>query len=103
MGQGKLDLVSATITGIGEALRKREISPVELVTATLERIEALQPRLQCFTTLTPEFALQQARAAEHEIAQGRYRGSLHGIPYTLKDVVATKGIRTTFGDPKGVD
>ncbi len=103
MSQSNLDLVSATITGMSQALRKREISPVEVVKATLERIEALQPRLQCFTTLTPEYALQQARAAEHEITQGRYRGPLHGIPYTLKDVVATQGIRTTFGDPKGVD
>jgi aspartyl-tRNA(Asn)/glutamyl-tRNA(Gln) amidotransferase subunit A len=103
MSNDELDLVSATITGMGEALRKRQISPVELVTATLKRIEALQPRLQCFTTLTPEYALQRAREAEHEIAHGRYHGPLHGIPYTLKDVVATKGIRTTFGDPKGVD
>ena len=103
MSQGKLDIVAATIVETGQALRKREISPVELVTATLERIEALQPRLRCFTTLTPEHALQQARAAEHEITHGRYRGPLHGIPYTLKDVIATKGIRTTFGDPKGVD
>jgi aspartyl-tRNA(Asn)/glutamyl-tRNA(Gln) amidotransferase subunit A len=97
------DFVSATIVGMGEALRQREISPVELTTATLERIEALQPRLQCFTTLTAERALQQARAAEHEIAHGRYRGPLHGIPYTLKDVIATEGVRTTFGDPRGVD
>lgn len=103
MSQRKLDIVSATIAGMSEAIRKREISPVELLNATLERIEALQPRLQCFTTLTPEYALQRARQAEHEIANGRYRGPLHGIPYTLKDVVATKGIRTTFGDPKGVD
>src|SRR5688500_8563762 len=98
-----LDLVSATITTISQALRQRDISPVELITATLERIDALQPRLQCFTTVTPEYALHRAREAEREIGQGRYRGPLHGIPYTLKDVVATHGIRTTFGDPKGVD
>ena len=103
MSQREIDLVSATIIEMSQALRKREISPVELVTATLERIEVLQPRLRCFTTLTPEHALQRARAAENEISHGRYRGPLHGIPYTLKDVVATKGIRTTFGDPKGVD
>ena len=79
------------------------LSPVDLVTATLERIHALQPTLQCFTTVTPELALRQAREAERDIARGRYRGPLHGIPYTLKDVVATQGIRTTFGDPKGTD
>lgn len=103
MSSGDIDLVSATISSLSEALRKREISPVELTTRTLARIEALQPRLMCFTTLTPEYALERAREAEREIGLGRYRGPLHGIPYTLKDVVATKGVRTTFGDPKGVD
>lgn len=99
----EIDLATATITALSEALRQRTISPVELVTATLQRMEALQPRLQCFTTMTPEYALQRAREAEQDILHGRYRGPLHGIPYTLKDVVATRGIRTTFGDPKGVD
>ena len=103
MRQSTLDLASATISTISKALRQRDLSPVELITATLERIDALQPRLQCFTTVTPEYALQRAREAEQEIAHGRYRGPLHGIPYSLKDVVATHGIRTTFGDPKGVD
>jgi len=73
---------------------------VELVAATLEQIDALQPRLLCFTTVTPEYAMQRAREAERDIARGQYRGPLHGIPYTLKDVIATKGIRTTFGNPK---
>jgi Asp-tRNA(Asn)/Glu-tRNA(Gln) amidotransferase A subunit family amidase len=59
--------------------------------------------LQCFTTVTPEYALQRARDAEREITGGQYRGPLHGIPYTLKDVIATHGIRTTFGNPQGVD
>ena len=79
------------------------LSPVELVTATLERIDALQPTLRCFTTVTPDLALRRARETERDIARGRYRGPLHGIPYTLKDVMATQGIRTTFGDPKGTD
>lgn len=103
MSANALDIVSATIAGMSELIRERKVSPVELTTATLARIEALQPRLQCFTTITPEYALQRAREAEQEITHGRYRGPLHGIPYTLKDVVATQGIRTTFGDPKGID
>lgn len=103
MATARLDIVAATITGMAEAIRSRQISPVELVTAMLARIEALQPRLQCFTTLTPEYALSRAREAEEEIAKGRYRGPFHGIPYTLKDVVATQGVKTTFGDPKGTD
>ncbi len=103
MSANALDIVSATIAGMSELVRERKVSPVELTNATLARIETLQPRLQCFTTITPEYALQRAREAEHEITHGRYRGPLHGIPYTLKDVVATQGIRTTFGDPKGID
>ncbi len=97
------DLQTATIHSLSEHLRTRALSPVELVTAILKRIEALQPTLQCFTTVTPEYAMQRARDAEREMANGQYRGPLHGVPYTLKDVVATQGIRTTFGDPKGVD
>jgi Asp-tRNA(Asn)/Glu-tRNA(Gln) amidotransferase A subunit family amidase len=103
MSKVDIALASATITEMSTLLRQRDISPVELVAATLERIDALQPRLQCFITVTPEYAMQRARDAEREIARGQYRGPLHGIPYTLKDVIATKGIRTTFGDPKGVD
>lgn len=103
MSKVDIDLVSATIVEMSDSLRKREVSPVELVAATLERIDALQPQLLCFTTVTPEYAMQRARDAEREIARGQYRGPLHGIPYTLKDVIATKGIRTTFGNPKGVD
>lgn len=97
------DIVSASIAQTSERLRRRELSPVELTMAILDRINVLQPRLGCFTTLASDYALQRARVAEQEIVHGRYRGPLHGIPYTLKDVVATQGIRTTFGDPKGVD
>lgn len=103
MRMGDIDLSAATIVDVSEPLRTRTLSPVDLVTATLERIDALQPTLQCFTTVTSERAMQRAREAEHEIATGHYRGPLHGIPYTLKDVIATPGIRTTFGDPRGVD
>ena len=103
MSMSNIDFNTATIIGLSESLRTGALSPVELVTATLERIDALQPALQCFTTVTPELALRRARDAERDIAKGQYRGPLHGIPYTLKDVVATQGIRTTFGDPKGTD
>jgi Asp-tRNA(Asn)/Glu-tRNA(Gln) amidotransferase A subunit family amidase len=88
MSKVDIDLASATITEISTLLRQRDISPVELVAATLERIDALQPRLQCFTTVTPEYAIQRARDAEREIARGQYRGPLHGIPYTLNSKVA---------------
>ena len=78
-------------------MRSREISPVELTEACLRRIDAVEPRLNAFITVTRELALQQARAAEREIAAGRYRGPLHGIPVAVKDLFATKGIRTTAG------
>lgn len=78
-------------------LRAKKISPVELVRASLAQIERLNPRVQAFLTVTGERALAAARQAEEEIRRGRYRGPLHGIPYAPKDILATKGIRTTNG------
>lgn len=98
-----IDLDTATITLTSELLRRRQVSPVELVQTTLERMEKLQPILLSFTTPVPEYALMRAKKAEREILQGNYRGRLHGIPYTLKDVIATRGICTTFGNPRGTD
>ena len=98
-----VNLDTSTISVLSKEISNRTISPVEIVEATLQRIEQLQPILLSFTTPTPEYAIEQARKAEKEISQGKYRGPLHGIPYTLKDVIATKGIRTTFGNPKGTD
>ena len=88
MSRSVSDLASASMREIGRSLAERKISPVELLNATLERVDALQPCLQCFTTITAEYALRQARIAEQEIMRGHYRGPLHGIPYTLKDVIA---------------
>lgn len=78
-------------------IRARKLSPVELVRAHLERIAAVNPQVNAFLTVTGEQALDEARIAEREIAAGRYRGPLHGIPYAPKDLFATKGIRTTNG------
>ncbi len=103
MATTALDLPNATITSVSELLRLRKISPVELLEATLERIERLQPILLSFETPTPEYALLRAKEAEKEIIQGRYRGPFHGIPYTLKDWIDVKGVRTTFGGPSGSD
>ena len=103
MATTQVDLVSATIADLAPRIAKKEISPVEITEAAIERTERLQPVLFSFTTFTPEYAMARAKAAEREIMKGRYRGPFHGIPYTLKDVVATSGIRTTWGNPKGVD
>jgi len=84
-------------TELATLLHARQLSPVELVTAVLARAERLQPTLNCFITLTGERALEEARQAEADIGAGRTRGPLHGIPFTVKDLVNTEGVRTTFG------
>ena len=78
-------------------IRRREVSPVEVAEAHLRRIEALNPRLNAFLTVTGESALEEARRAEREIAAGRWRGPLHGLPYGAKDIIDTAGVRTTHG------
>ena len=92
-----MELTSLNLHQAAELLKTRQISPVELTQAHLNRILQLDLRLNCFITLTPELALQQARQAELEILQGNYRGVLHGIPLALKDLYETQGIRTTAG------
>ena len=79
-------------------MRRGEFSSVELVEATLERIDKLQPRLHAFVTVTADYALDRARQAEREMRAGNDRGPLHGVPYTLKEVIASSGVRTIFGD-----
>jgi aspartyl-tRNA(Asn)/glutamyl-tRNA(Gln) amidotransferase subunit A len=91
------ELCKETIAALAPRLARREISPTELTQATLERIQRFNPTLNAFITVTAEQALEQARGAEAEIAAGNYRGPLHGIPISLKDLYYTKGIRTTGG------
>ena len=98
-----LDLLEATITELSPLIRDGKLSPVELTQACIDQSEQLDGTLKAFTTMTPEYALERARMAEQEIQSGHYRGPLHGIPYTLKDVIATQGIRTTFGNPRLTD
>src|SRR6266705_2854495 len=85
------------VTDLAKMVRARQVSPVELTRAYLARIERLNPKLSAFATVTADLALGQARQAEREIAAGKDRGPLHGIPYGAKDLVATKGTRTTWG------
>ena len=89
------DLLSCTIVEAAAAIRAGDVSPVDLAQAELDRIDALDDRLHSFVLLTRELALEQAAAAERELAAGHDRGPLHGIPIGLKDLYATRGIRTT--------
>ena len=91
------DLPFATMTELGEAYRSRKLSPVEVTKAMLERIEKLDPKLHSYVTVTPEIALEQAKKAEAELAAGKDRGPMHGIPVGLKDLCETKGVATTWG------
>lgn len=84
-----------TLAEAGRRIASRDLSPVELLNTCLARIDAVDDKLCSFVTLTRERALAEARAAEAEIMAGRYRGPMHGIPYNLKDIFETKGIRTT--------
>jgi len=90
-------MIDLSISEAAELLRQKKISPVDLVTACLDRIENLNPVLNAFITVTHEAAMAQARAAEDEIQRGDWRGPLHGIPVGLKDLIDTAGVRTTCG------
>ena len=88
-------MLAESILQTSELLRQGSVSPVELTTDCLARIEKLNPRLNAFITVTAESALAQARQAEAEIRRGDWRGPLHGIPLALKDLIDTAGVRTT--------
>lgn len=92
-----------TARGLAAALRRREISSRAATEACLDRIEALNPRLLAFITVTRAHALSRARQADEELARGQDRGPLHGVPYALKDVIATKDILTTNGSRSSAD
>jgi aspartyl-tRNA(Asn)/glutamyl-tRNA(Gln) amidotransferase subunit A len=80
------------------AIKRKKVSPVEVMRAVLDRIERVNPRLNAFVTLTAEQAQRDARAAERAVGKrGAKLGPLHGVPFSTKDLVITKGIRTTFG------
>ncbi len=91
------ELLHAPLRTLAEHLRTRRLSSLALTKACLGRLETIGPRLGAVVTVTRELALREARAADQEIRAGRYRGQLHGIPYGAKDLLATRGIPTTWG------
>ncbi|MEV0530578.1 amidase [Kitasatospora sp. NPDC050463] len=84
-----------SLAAAADAIRARRLSPVELVDSVLDRIEKTEPRLGAYVTVAAEQARRAAGEAEHEAAQGRYRGPLHGIPMGLKDLIDVSGMATT--------
>ena len=97
------EIVFKPAAEIARLLKARRLSPVEVVRAHLDQIEALNPAIHAFITVTADQALDQARRAEKEIGARRYLGPLHGLPYAPKDILATKGIRTTNGSKVTAD
>jgi len=91
------DLAFLPVTHLAALLKRREIRSVDLAKVCLERLKRYDPVLHCVVTLTEDLALEQAARADKEIAAGRYRGPLHGIPWGAKDLLAVKGYKTTFG------
>jgi aspartyl-tRNA(Asn)/glutamyl-tRNA(Gln) amidotransferase subunit A len=89
------DLCFLSIAQLSEQIQKREISPVEVTQTYLNRIHTLDAKLNSYLTVTAELALQEAQAAEAQIQKGNYFGPLHGVPLAHKDIIATKGIKTT--------
>lgn len=84
-----MTLTELSITEASDLLRRKEISPLDLTSACLDRIDQLNPTINAFITVTRESALAEAQAAEHEIRAGNWRGPLHGIPIGLKDLIDT--------------
>jgi aspartyl-tRNA(Asn)/glutamyl-tRNA(Gln) amidotransferase subunit A len=91
------DTLYASVRELGAQVRAKRLSPVALTEACLERLERLGGKLGAVVTITRDRALAEARVAEREIQSGHYRGPLHGIPYGVKDLLATKGAPTTWG------
>lgn len=91
------DLAFLPVTQLAALVRKRQVKSVDLAKLCLERLKRYDPVLRCVVTLTEDLALEQAARADKEIAAGRTRGLLHGIPWGAKDLLAVKGTKTTFG------
>src|SRR5580704_7213166 len=91
------DTLYMSVRELGSQIKARKIRPVQLTESYLARLEKFGPKLGAVATLTSKHALQQAKQAEKEIDAGNYRGPLHGIPFGAKDLLATKGIKTTWG------
>src|SRR5882724_165103 len=91
------DILFLPVAELSKRIHARQLSPVELAESYLDRSRTIGKKLNAYATLTPDLALQQAHTAEKEIAAGKYRSPLHGIPYAAKDLLAVKGYPTEWG------
>jgi aspartyl-tRNA(Asn)/glutamyl-tRNA(Gln) amidotransferase subunit A len=91
------DVYVLSVAELGRRIKAKQLSPLALTEGYLDRLERIGPKLGAVVTVTRDLALKEAKAAEAEIAAGKWRGPLHGIPYGAKDLLATKGIPTTWG------
>jgi aspartyl-tRNA(Asn)/glutamyl-tRNA(Gln) amidotransferase subunit A len=91
------ELFYLSVSELAKRIESKKLSPVDLTRVYLDRSQKLGPRFNAYAQITPETALEQAKAAEKEIQRGHYRGPLHGIPYAAKDLLAIKGLPTTWG------
>jgi aspartyl-tRNA(Asn)/glutamyl-tRNA(Gln) amidotransferase subunit A len=91
------DLLYTPVRELAASVKARKLTSVRLTETCLERLDTLGPKLNAVVTVMRESALAEARAADAEIAKGKHRGPLHGIPYGVKDLLATKGVPTTWG------
>lgn len=92
-----VDLAFLPVTRLAALLKAKKVSSLELTKLYLARLKQYDPLLKCVVTPTEELALKQARRADEEIAAGKYRGPLHGIPWGAKDIIAVPGYKTTWG------
>jgi Asp-tRNA(Asn)/Glu-tRNA(Gln) amidotransferase A subunit family amidase len=93
----RADLPFYTVAQLGELIRTKQITSLELTQFFLDRLKKYSPQLFCTVTITEQLALEQAKRADAEMKQGKYRGPLHGIPYGAKDLLAKAGYKTTWG------
>jgi Asp-tRNA(Asn)/Glu-tRNA(Gln) amidotransferase A subunit family amidase len=91
------DIAFSPVTRLARWIEKRQLTSERLTQIYLARLKKFDPKLRCVITLTEDLALKQARQADQEIAAGKYRGPLHGIPWGAKDLLDTAGIPTTYG------
>lgn len=93
-----IDLAFSSAIEVSKAIKIKQLSPVEVVEASLQRLQLVEPRLNCFATVTAERARCSARLAEQAVMSGERVGLLHGLPISVKDLLPVAGVKRAFGN-----